>query len=58
VYQVSTSGHWRAYVGGKGSTGKQLKIGTYHSPEEAAWAYDQWASQIFGEFAVLNFDYF
>lgn len=57
VSRVASSGHWRAYVGGRVSTGKQIKIGTFHTPEEAAWAYDMWASQIFGEFSVLNFKY-
>jgi hypothetical protein len=57
ISQVPSTGHWRAYVGGRVSTGKQIKLGTFHTPEEAAWAYDVWASQIYGEFAILNFEY-
>jgi len=36
---------------------KQFNLGTYDSPEEAAWMYDQWATQLHGDFAKLNFDY-
>lgn len=32
-------------------------IGYYSTEEEAAWMYDQYAMEIFGEFARLNFDY-
>lgn len=51
------TGRWRMCVGGKATTGNQIKFGRYKDPEEAAWMYDQFASQIFGEFAILNFDY-
>lgn len=51
------TGRWRASVGGRVSTGSQLRLGRYQSEEEAAWMYDQWASQLFGEFSILNFDY-
>lgn len=32
-----------------------IHIGSYKSKEEAALAYDEFASKLFGEFAVLNF---
>lgn len=34
-----------------------IYVGTFDTPEEAAWFRDQWAIAIHGEFAVLNFDY-
>lgn len=37
--------------------GRSVYMGRYETAEEAAWMYDQWASQLFGDFAVLNFDY-
>jgi len=33
-------------------------VGTYYTPQEAAWMYDQFASQLHGEFARTNFEYF
>ena len=32
-------------------------IGTFATPEEAAWMYDQFAMVLHGEFASLNFEY-
>lgn len=33
------------------------KIGRFETMEEAAWMYDQYAVQIYGDFARLNFEY-
>lgn len=35
---------------------KQIYIGRYSDPEDAARAYDAKAIELFGEFARLNFD--
>jgi hypothetical protein len=43
---------WRARIRVEG---RQLFLGEFFSPEEAAKAYDAAASQYFGEFARLNF---
>ena len=32
-------------------------IGTFDTPEEAGWMYDQWAIELHGQFALLNFNY-
>ncbi|BAH33180.1 hypothetical protein RER_24720 [Rhodococcus erythropolis PR4] len=32
-------------------------IGTFDTPEEAAWMRDQWAIELHGDFALLNFTY-
>lgn len=37
--------------------GKNIRVGIFKTPEEAAWMYDQWALQIFGEHAYTNFEY-
>lgn len=36
---------------------KRFVFGTYKTPEEAAYVYDQVAMQLFGEFARTNFNY-
>ena len=36
-------------------TGKRLHVGQFHTPEEAARAYDDAARRIHGEFACVNF---
>jgi hypothetical protein len=46
------SGRWRAYIV-KGA--RQISLGVYDTKEEAARAYDAAASDLFGEFARLNF---
>lgn len=43
---------WRAYIK---KNGKQIFIGHFTSPKEAAKAYDKKAKEIFGQFARLNF---
>lgn len=43
---------WRAVIW---ANGKQILIGSFHSEQDAAKAYDIKAKEIRGEFAVLNF---
>jgi HNH endonuclease len=45
---------WMAYVA---VDQKRWQIGRFYSEEEAAWMRDQWAVQLHGEFASLNFEY-
>jgi hypothetical protein len=61
-YSSNTSGYkgvyhykkgWRAQIKAAGS--KPQYLGTYKTPEEAALVYDKYATEYFGEFAVLNF---
>jgi hypothetical protein len=47
-------GMWLSCIG---SRGKTFAIGYFADPAEAAWHYDQWAYQLHGEYATLNFDY-
>lgn len=37
-------------------TGK-IQIGSFDTPEEAAWMFDQYALAVYGDFATLNFEY-
>lgn len=34
-----------------------ISIGSFDCNEEAAWMYDQWALALYGDMAILNFDY-
>ncbi len=36
-------------------TGKHIHIGTFKNPLHAAMAYDIWAKEHYGEYALLNF---
>lgn len=36
---------------------ESVYVGTFDTPDEAAWMRDQWAVELHGEFASLNFDY-
>lgn len=36
---------------------KQVHVGVFSSADEAAWMRDQWAIELHGEYARLNFDY-
>ena len=36
--------------------GKRIYIGTFDDEEAAAWAYDQKAKEVFGEYGCLNFE--
>lgn len=44
---------WRSYIF---YCRKQIHIGSYDTPEEAARAYDAKARELFGEFALTNFN--
>ena len=46
------TGKWRADIG---VDGKQIGLGTFSSPLDAALAYDAAAKEYFGEFARTNF---
>ena len=49
-------GKFRAYISNPGRIGsKNIRLGVYVTPEEAAAAYDVAAQTRFGEFARLNF---
>ena len=43
------------YIARIGVRGERLYIGLFNTAESAARAYDQYAIEIYGEFAVLNF---
>lgn len=48
----TAAGRWRAYIK---NHGRQLHLGHFDSPEEAARAYDEAAVRLFGQFARPNF---
>jgi hypothetical protein len=47
-------GSWRAFLV---LDAKQHSVGCFYDPQEAAWMRDQWALELHGEFARLNFEY-
>lgn len=51
VSPVGDSKTWRAYICLKR---KQINLGCFKSKEEAALAYNEYAKEIFGEYAILN----
>lgn len=59
VYFVRKSGKWAAAIRvsepGQKGRGRQVYLGCYSSPVDAARAYDAAARRYFGEFAGLNF---
>lgn len=48
------SSRWEAYVT---INRQQIRIGSFKDELEAAWMHDQWAIELHGDFAQLNFDY-
>jgi hypothetical protein len=52
VYWHKRMGKWRAVVH---KNNKEISLGYYSSPEDAAYAYDLGAKKYHGKFAVLNF---
>ncbi|RAN77974.1 hypothetical protein B5P43_18255 [Bacillus sp. SRB_336] len=54
---VSFSKERRKYAAAIGKCGIYYSVGRFGSKEEAAWMRDQWAIELHGEFACLNFDY-
>lgn len=50
----NTKNKWRVKISFEGTV---FEVGRFATQEEAAWMYDQYASQIFGDYAKLNFDY-
>lgn len=45
---------WRAYIQ---VDKRKFTIGRFGTEEEAAWMYDQWALELFGDYARTNFHY-
>tara|TARA_A100001011_G_scaffold385744_2_gene460282 strand:+ start:2091 stop:2606 length:516 start_codon:yes stop_codon:yes gene_type:complete len=54
VYQTK-NGRFQAYIGDPSKISRNIKLGTYDTPEEAARAYDKRALELHGEFATPNF---
>ena len=54
VYERS-NGRFQAYIGDPDKHGRNIKLGCYDTPEEAARAYDKKAKELHGEYAYLNF---
>ena len=50
----TSKGKWRAYLV---LDNQQVQAGTFDDPAVAAWFRDQWAIELHGEFARLNFEY-
>lgn len=45
---------WQSYINAEG---KRLPLGEFKDEDEAAWMRDQFALELHGEFATLNFEY-
>lgn len=54
VYQTK-SGRFQAYIGNPNKVSRNIKLGTYDTPVEAARAYDKKAIELHGEYVYLNF---
>ncbi|MFA5783567.1 MAG: AP2 domain-containing protein [Phycisphaerae bacterium] len=54
VYRSRGNKKWRAEIR---NNGRKIHIGYYYYEKDAAIAYDDWAIELFGEFAYLNFPY-
>ena len=54
VYWAANMNKWKA---GLKHDYKSICIGFFDSREEAAWMRDQWALQLFGDYAPTNFQY-
>jgi len=54
VYQTK-NGRFQAYIGNPNKVSRNIKLGTYDTPEEAARAYDKKAIELHGEYVYLNF---
>lgn len=56
VQFVTSAGVWKAWIGYTDSDGVQRRryLGSFHDEVLAAWAYDQAARDLFGEFARVN----
>jgi hypothetical protein len=54
VNRVSSADRWQAQIG---HYGRNIYIGCFIDPLVAAWFYDQYAIQLYGDDAKLNFDY-
>jgi hypothetical protein len=53
VYWSEHNHKWRAYIQ---KNKKKIMLGDFNSKEEAGKSYDKKAKEIYGDFAVLNFD--
>ena len=54
VYERS-NGRFQAYIGDPDKHGRNIKLGCYDTPEEAARARDKKAKELHGEFVYQNF---
>tara|TARA_R110000744_G_scaffold208917_1_gene327734 strand:+ start:308 stop:859 length:552 start_codon:yes stop_codon:yes gene_type:complete len=52
---VRPNNRYYAYIGDPDRKSRHISLGTYGTPEEAARAYDKKATELHGEYAVLNF---
>lgn len=57
VGYMGVARNWKRYLAHIRAFTVPIYIGTFDTPEEAAWMRDQWALALHGEFANTNFDY-